>query len=59
MAKKVTITIELEYDEASISDADRLEYHLHEEVDRAIGSGFVTPTGEEIVESFDISIEVE
>lgn len=57
MSQHVTITIKVAYDEAS--PLDDLELRLYEEIDYAVGRGLLTPSGEEIIEEFDIKVEVE
>lgn len=55
---RATITIVVNYDEATVSDRDSFEMNLEREVDRMVENGMLSPTGEEIVDEFSVDVEV-
>lgn len=56
---RVKILIEVDYDEATISDEERLRHNLEQEVRGEISEGMLTPTLEEVVDEYTLSVEVE
>lgn len=59
MAKHVSITIKVTYDETSTEeDSGRFAYYLEGGIDSAIGMGMLSPSGEEIIKDFEIDVTV-
>lgn len=54
--KKVTITLEVWYDESTIQDEDSLLMALDRETHRAIGDGLLT-SGGEIVDTYELTVD--
>jgi len=54
--KKVTITLEVWYDESTIQDEDSLLMALDRETRRAIGDGLLT-SGGEIVDTYELTVD--
>ncbi len=57
MPMRIKITIEVDYDEATVTSEERLVLALEREVDRAIQEGLLTPSGEEVVDGFTAIVE--
>jgi len=53
----VTITIKVNYDETTVDSNDEILMLLEHEVDRHVGDGMLTPTGDEVVNTYAIEIE--
>jgi len=56
--KKVTITLDVWYDESTIQDEDVLLMALERETERAIGDGLLT-SGGEIVDTYELKVDCE
>lgn len=54
---RVRIVLDVDYDESSVRDQDDLVMALEREVERVIGDGMLTPSGEEIVDSYDFTVK--
>ena len=50
------ITIKVKWDEASIDNEDDLDVMLEDTVDLAVQDGMLSPTGEEIVDRWTLTI---
>lgn len=57
--KRATITVKIAYDEATVSDPLQLKMALEQEIHHQVGDGLLTPTGEEIVDEWDVEITVD
>lgn len=56
---RVKILITADYDEATIIDRDRLRLNLEQEVFSKIQEGMLTPTLEEVIDDYSLSVTVE
>ena len=56
---RVKILITADYDEATIADKDRLRLNIEQEVFGEIQEGMLTPTLEEVVDDYSLSVTVE
>ena len=54
MAKHITITIKVAYDEVTVDD--KTLWGLEQEIDRAVENGMLSPSGEEEVEEFSVEV---
>jgi hypothetical protein len=52
----VTITIKVNYDEATVTDPTELRDCLREEVGYCIGDGMLTPLDSEVVDSHSVEV---
>lgn len=53
---RVRIVLDVEYDESTVRDPEDLIMGLEREIDRAVNEGFLTPSGEEVINQFDTDI---
>lgn len=53
---RVVVTLVVDYDESTVSDSDELLMAIEREVIRGIETGMLTPSGEEVVDSWDINV---
>jgi hypothetical protein len=54
---RITITISVKYDEATIRDVDQLISNVESNIDRAIQDGMLSGSDEEIIEEFEVCVE--
>lgn len=56
---RVKIMITVDYDEAVVTDKNRLRRYVEQEVFDQIQEGMLTPTLEEVVDDYSLSVTVE
>jgi hypothetical protein len=53
---RVTITIQVDYDEATVPDAADLREAILNEVNRVISKGLLAPCDAEVVDNYDVGV---